>query len=892
MLFTFTVDDIFRDMVLERMPTDLWKILANTYLEHVFETCEMMEDAMHICMADGEPCGPRILYRRCVLPGMKSVALDQIRFNEELIVAEKSQFLLFENAHRAIDMRIYSLDIDERSKVARDCFVPSEAIVNFFESCEKLSASRTSSVQRKLLLNNAARWIYYFATKRTLEFADKLFDLCELSNDMAVEKLRVDFAGKLVTVEHGGEPLSPEFLQLIVNLFFGTVRAMTTQLRQHLSNVFRPRNALATDTYSGKYFKAPEGKDFQDSFYRAGVFRENDHQLHQGRRTLILNITGRLAVPTESRPEQEVIVQRTFDALQAYLQARDESNREDTNYPQLQFNRQTGTGPGPTFEAAEAIIEAYMKHSGSLCCYDESLGCIRFRSNVERYMSQERPCKECSEHHGTNLVCRASTGYSSSENGAFVDTLLFLILHKRTSLRWLIDPYVLAAVSGFAGFDRSIAAHATSLGVPLVRQYYAEYERDQYGRDVFPDMSQDYMQKFSIAMIVMRDTLRESTISSHVFKELEKLVWPLGSIGLSYVVRSLYSGTYDDLSKLRQLSGAGGAGTIDADVLRSIIITWLTPAEDDGSQHETFAGVLEALQQFERICHRATGALTTRESLRDWFTQSDLGCTVVSDEGERELQYMHLHFTPAWKEYAEAAMQSARNDYHRERERERVSNGTIGYEDFEGRSALRVPDILLEFRELMQRITALACRQQSLIALVSWLLSANGEDLARFLVTATGDRSLPLSSVLRVMRVNGGVAALRQRCVRLESILQSASVLLESNNYSTAWNASLTVLKTPFGPGVVLKNPERRIEDGAVSFNMLNVDNLRDGELVKYKMQPVSHPFNEDERRLSTAHTCGRLLMLCNALATGTGPNSVDRHLRELFASHNYYGLA
>ena len=943
-----------------------------------------------------------------------------VRFNPFLFVSEPNAWRFYTDQCSdlvAVEIRL-CIDAWVNQSVIYEQLLPSK----WFVAAALVEAKDERGLERvaeRLLLNHAARIIYLLMTGKTFASSRVVFAQGPLRMERNTDEGRRLFVQSLpTTVDLHGEPLSPEFLHLLVNLYYGTVR-QSAETRQFITNVFNAPRDLDQPAELQKKFNemlnyaltapappahvhagAGGGGGGGGDAHRRNIFGDRVEVFREGRvdedvteelaqhhqlsaRPIVLNITGRVQVDVGVRggggggggrrnavaaladdaeaalaaavTAHDVQERHYHDALIAFMAQI--GNYSGETYPSLQFHHETGNGLGPTLDGMQQIIDAYLAHSGARCYYDESLQCIRVRPDayfvqLERGDKAHRhlTCKVCHGADGAGAadaanalswidvdyltggrfwaafearfdavmlvrgaqrartrplelfsqVCAAekkthqemlqhmravhgrgwqhcwlaepdvaarapaSALVASDPTGVFLATLLHSVTMKRNTLHRLVDPLLLSVLFGASTRHKSIAAHYLQLGEPSLEQFSDNYinNNDDYADDNDGSvngktLTANFIGRHSRNVAALCLLVSENTLVRYRHALLRKVVLQTPAHSLTMLMQRLVGATYARLRTMR-MAGAGG---IDDDVFRAAIIGSLRVSSNiHGASVPSVNAACNKMSELERK-FQAEGR---RGMLAHKAHRDDTGGAPA---------YETLEFSDAWAKDASISMKAAREVY---REQLRMSRGRANDDD--GDVSMKIPELIDEFRTTAMMMTAVCGRQQSTFSLLLWLLKATRDDLTRFLFAVTAERSLPLTMLVALAAVP--IENVREQLARLQARVEANARVANQNDYSSVWRPRFFMC-----------------DDDGTSANLMLLEEIGLGGFVEPSqrisigMHPVSHPFTNDCRHMSITGTCGRLLTLDAGLALQP-PHDLHRHLQELFASEQHYGLA
>jgi hypothetical protein len=986
--------------------------IAPAILEHFFELADTVRDE------PGES-----LYRHF---GNWDDATSAVRFNPFFFVASPECW------HFTVDAcgDLYAVEVIVGSWAAHRVYEELLPCAHFLHLLLPALRAPSAFFNARLLLNHAARIIYLLVTGKT--FAP-LPTMATVNN---LEAVRQWLTTSMTTVDLSGEPLSPELLHLIVNLYCGTIER-SAATRQFIANVFS--GGFVADAMAGMNTATESEEERQRKFnivldcalraptlFNGGVrnatarrllVESNDadggaedamtvlimqrQQQHEGNwgRPIALNIAGRVQVDNgaaaaavrrnvvgdvvaaaaaaaagniEAPPANSVHQRAYHDALVAFM-AQINTNAAGDGYPELHFLRETGRGVGPTLDGMQQIIDAYLAHSGARCYYDESLQCIRVRSDA--YMAQlERGDKK--DRHLTCKVCHGGGAASSTQPtppplhwvdvdyltggrfwaafearydavmfrragegragarpidlfadvctlnkmsetemlqhmrathgrgwqhcwlaepgaaarappsalvvsdpaGVFLATLLNSVTLQRNTLSRLVDPLLLALLFGMPVSHKSIAAHYLQLGEPNLMQFAERCDDNEAGGGGGArTLTVNFLQRHVRNASTLRTLLADSRLMRDRYDVLRRVMIAQPHHTITMLMKRLVGATYARLRTLRiaGLDSAGEAGSgVDTDLLRAAIIGSLRVSVNEDGRHPSLGEALERL-----------GALGNKFESAGYGSMMVVKRFVnVDAEGGGAVRsganYQTIEFTDAWAKQASAMMKVAREMY-RDEVRASVAAGRDADAVY-----FRLPELLDEFRRTATMVTAVCGLEHSLLSLLLWLMKATRDDLVRFLFAVTGERSLPLATLVALASVP--LDAVRVCLGALRGAFEADAAHANTNDYASVWRPRFAITDThALAKLTAVDNYLAQSAGIDGIFNRMDAASQR----INIGIHNVSHPFTDDCRRMSVTGTCGRLLTLDAGLSL-TPPHDLHRHLAELFASEQHYGLA
>ena len=689
-----------------------------------------------------------------------------------------------------------------------------------------------------LLQNNLARFLYSLYSGRAfpvLPVALEADDRDECIN-------RAQLARRLSRVDAAGNPLKPEFLHLIVNLYYGTfgesrsARKFAIVEALHLAPLRLDERGGLANLYK---------RTVNEQLARCALSGEGDRSAHSPP-TLELRIRGRIGGDAEHGSDV------SSDALVALVRAFCRNPRLFKRYPQLRFAEETGHGNGPALEALHAVADAYLAHSGALCCVSSANGMLALRPDTDWPCT--RACAACVDSDGRQRMqpeeidalygarlpatrhtpsggfcwldvvrrhCLAPTSFDV----LFFETLRQEMALENGALSRVLEPELLALV--FKSFNwQATKAHAFAAhSDPRLAQFYYVFG-DQGSRD------------FSY---VKPATVKFARAASNAFDDsyqmrssaLQDAANKLNGAALTAAVRYVYGGaSYGELYAMRDACD-------DVDSVRYAIVNSIIVVNSISvTNHPLGTDVQEAISQLMAL-----------------FEEAKLTDQITFEPRDAYAWTIHVD-SESWSTLATAVLSAAREQY-------RALNRDKPEAE---RAEFSAPNMLQTFSMAANLLARHAAEQQSYVSLLLYILDADLPTLRRWLHTVTASESLPLALLLRARREHDVAGALAE----LRSVLTAMFPLSFEALYSKQWALCVRV-------------------------PVQHIDAYRNARFACSERSQISvyfndfdYPHTEARVRLSAAQTCSRRLKL----EPGLDRAAMARHMELLTQSSSYYGLA
>jgi hypothetical protein len=742
-----------------------------------------------------------------------------------------------------------------------------------------------------LLQNNLARVLYALFVSESMPVLTAAEETNAVVNggrdaDDNCVSARVALMRSMKRVDTYGEPLSLELLNVIVELYCGTLalnaldhtdrvfsnnRIVDCTLPNHnagdMQNITRALGAVLTRT-------APTVQERMGS--RADVDVESLEPIK-------LNIRSRSGD----------LINGHRDALTAMMAALREY--KGNLYPRCEFHKEIGSGDGPSMDAMAQIVDNYLAHEGGIAKFDETLGCIRLRSDEEmRRAAWAKP--PCAVREGTHpettamVVCRVchnltpttaaaeddkdrdpwtsfsdcstllGIGFSycdksecgkrmsfsdsavynrraGTPHGAcflvnkvaagslFLGTLSALIsLHGNRMFR-LVDPFLLSTLYGLPIGSR-LTAHFLQLGEPYLEQFADA-----------GDISQSFVMRYEESLRALSVMMKQSFAQQRATALGTRLAM-FHSSALSVASCAAFGGTYVQIRSMLH------DGAVSDDVFRCAVLAQLQFAEVDN------ASVVSLMTLATRLCSRLSPEM---------IAAGEEVCTLLNSGSA-----CFIKFSEFWEKLATEMLAVARTQYREAREND-------------PHAAFQAPKLLVEFKDALQLIVSTAAADQSRANLVRFLLDATRSELEAFQFSITNEKTPPLSLLLHF----SNVAQTTRRLNFLRQQLEPRFAFIEENggfDYSSIWAPRIGILFHDIG---VLSNLLKAFcGDGAPP------PSQQTGIIVYEKF--LGHPMHSDPGTLSSVSTCTRSLLLVSGLSL----QEVRRHMHWLREAQGRYLLS